>query len=120
MHSATRMAASLAAMLALMTPGSAAERRCGWVENPTPANWWLRDREAEWTLSTQGMYEAPGIDTMPDMRANGWVKTNGEYGYGCGCMVVEVDRASKLITRLISVKSAPLARCRADRALPAP
>jgi hypothetical protein len=52
---------------------AAAERRCGWLENPTPANLWLLDREAEWLLSAQGGYEAQGIDNLRDMttRANG-------------------------------------------------
>lgn len=27
--------------------GQAVEQRCGWVENPMPASWWLRDQEAE-------------------------------------------------------------------------
>ena len=112
--------AVVTAAVALAAPGQAAERRCGWIENPTPANWWLRDRDAEWTISTMEGYQAPGADLMPDMTKAGWVKTNVEYGYGCGCMVVEVDRASERITRLISATPIPLSRCRADHALPKP
>ncbi len=67
-----------------------------------------------------GGYQALGQDAMPDMSKSGWVKTNGEHGYGCGCMVVEVDQAAKRITRLISATPLPLARCRADHALPKP
>ena len=120
MQSIVRLSIGLAALIALDTTGQTAERRCGWVENPTPANWWLRDREAEWTLSSMGGDEAQGQDNMPDMSTRGWVKTNGGYGYGCGCMVVEVDRASKRITRLISATPVPLARCYADNTLPKP
>ena len=58
------------------TPAGA-ERRCGWLANPTPANYWLNDRDGEWTLSAQGGYRAPGMDEMPDMTTNGWVETNG-------------------------------------------
>ncbi len=115
-----RVAALLLFVLAPGLPGQAAERRCGWVENPTPANWWLRDREAEWMISTMGGYEAPGFDAMPDMQKAGWVWTNVRYGYGCGCMLVEVDRAAKRVTRLISAAPALLARCRADHRLPKP
>ena len=106
--------------MCLTTPTQAAERRCGWVENPTPANWWLRDREAEWTLSTMAGYQAPGFDSLPTMDTAGWVKTNGSYGYGCGCMVVETNRAAARITRLVSATPVPLARCRADHTLPKP
>ena len=120
MHLLTWPALCAAVLLALTRPGQSAERRCGWVENPTPANWWLRDREAEWTLSTMGGDQAPGQDAMPDMSTRGWVKTNGGYGYGCGCMVVEVDRTAHRITRLISAIPVPLARCRADHTLPKP
>ena len=30
------------------------ERRCGWLANPTPGNWWLIDADRTWTLSSQG------------------------------------------------------------------
>ena len=119
MHTRPGTAALIAAAITLAAP-ALAEQRCGWVENPTPANWWLRDRDGEWTISTMGGYQAPGSDEMPDMSKAGWVKTNGEHGYGCGCMVVEVDRASMRITRLISATPVRLARCRADHALPKP
>ncbi len=49
----------------------AAERRCGWLENPTPGNFSLRDRGGEWVLGVQGGYEAEGFDRMPDMTASG-------------------------------------------------
>jgi hypothetical protein len=35
-------------------PANAAETRCGWLQNPTPANWWLTDRDGTWTISAQG------------------------------------------------------------------
>ena len=64
------------------------EKRCGWLINPTPANWWLGDRQGEWELGVQGGYQAPGKDELPDMSARGWVETNGSYGYGCACLTV--------------------------------
>jgi hypothetical protein len=106
------------ALLAAALPAHAAERRCGWLQNPTPANWWLIDRNGEWTIGTQGGRQADGMDTMPDMSTKGWVETNGHHGYGCACMTVEVNRKTKQITRVINATPIPLRKCRADRALP--
>ena len=110
-------------LLAALPPGPgahAAERRCGWLDNPTPANWFLRDRDAEWVLSLQGGYAADGLDGMPDMTGQGWVETNGHYGHGCACLTVVVDRPARRITKLLSAQAQPLSRCRADPALPRP
>ena len=101
-----------------MAPSSAPERRCGWLQNPTPANWWLVDRDGEWLLGAQGGYQAPGMDDMPDMSARGWVEVNGHYGYGCACMNVVTDRATRRVTRLVSAAPVPLRQCRRDRRLP--
>ena len=94
------------------------ERRCGWLHNPTPANWWLVDRDGEWLLGAQGGYQAPGMDEMPDMTTAGWVETNGHYGHGCACMEVTVDRRTRRVSRVHSATPIPLHRCQADRALP--
>ncbi len=94
------------------------ERRCGWLQNPTPANYWLVDRDGEWTVSAQGGYHAEGWDEMPNMSARGWVRTNGYYGYGCACMTVTTDRAEMRITRIHSAEPVPLRQCRRDRRLP--
>ena len=111
----------LAAFLALVALGamqSQPERRCGWLHNPTPANWWLVDRDGEWLIGAQGGYQAPGMDNMPDMTTRGWVRTNGYYGHGCACMTVETDRRTMRITRIRSATPVPLAQCRSDRRLP--
>ena len=108
----------LAALLA--SPAGAAERRCGWLDNPTPANVWLIDRQGEWLISEQGRYHAPGWDEMPDMSTFGKVTTNVNYGYTCACMVVTTDRSSRRITRIISAKPVPLRQCRRDHRLPSP
>ena len=97
---------------------SAPERRCGWLQNPTPANYWLLDRDGEWTLGAQGGYQAEGMDNMPDMTTRGWVRVNGNYGYGCACMRVTTDRGSGRVTRIFSATPVPLRQCRADRRLP--
>ena len=113
------MLASLLAILAMaMAPVSQGERRCGWLQNPTPANWWLIDRDGEWLIGAQGGYQAPGMDEMPDMSARGWVETNGPHGHGCACLSVTVDVRSQRVTRIFSARPVPLRQCRADRRLP--
>ena len=113
-----------ALMLSMTTaplPASAqrgAEQRCGWLSNPTPGNYWLRDRNGEWLLSSQGGYRARGMDNMPDMTTRGWVETNGSYGYGCACMQVRTDRRNGRVTQLYSARPVPLNQCRRDRNLP--
>lgn len=39
------------------------ETRCGWLTNPTPANMWLQDRDAQWIIGMQGGYQLQG-DTL--------------------------------------------------------
>jgi hypothetical protein len=94
-------------------------RRCGWLVNPTPGNWWLTDRDGQWILGTQGADQAPGMDEMPDMSTAGWVETNGHYGYGCACLTIEADGEGR-VTRISNAEPKPLKQCRADRSLPKP
>ena len=93
------------------------ERRCGWLVNPTPANWWLTDRDGQWILGSQGADQAPGMEDMPDMSTAGWVETNGHYGHGCACMTITADR-DRRVTRVADAVPKPLSQCRADRSLP--
>jgi Protein of unknown function (DUF4087) len=104
----------------LVTPAMAFEKRCGWLANPTPANWSLTDSKGEWELGVQGGYQAPGMDKMPDMTTKGWVKENGNYGYGCACLIVETNSKAKRITRLVRAEPLPLEQCRADNKLKRP
>ena len=110
------MSLILIALLAA-APQSRPAQRCGWLSNPTPANWWLEDRDGEWTIGAQGGYQAPGMDEMPDMTTRGWVAVNGSYGYGCACMNVTTDARSRRITRIFSARPVPLRQCRGDRRL---
>src|SRR5688572_24091133 len=90
-----------------------AETRCGWFENPTPANAWLVDRDGEWTIAVQGGYQADG--DWPDFKDNQWVKTNINYGYGCACMKVTTDRADKRVVTIHTATAKPLSTCRRDK-----
>lgn len=108
----------LAALALSAAPQSPALRRCGWIDNPTNGNWWLTDRDGSWMIREQGSYEAPGMEQMENMSAWQWVRTNGHYGYGCGCLHVSVDRSGERITRITRARSLPLRQCRADPRLP--
>jgi len=98
-----------------------AELRCGWVDNPTPANWWLTDRDGEWLLSVQGVGDRNnGFLEVTDgwEFQNEWVETNGTYGYGCGCFEGEVDETTNWVLRVTDLSSQTLAICKSDSALP--
>jgi hypothetical protein len=104
---------------AVVAAAAKGERRCGWLVNPTPANWWLTDRDGQWILGTQGADQAPGMEEMPDMSAAGWVEINGHYGYGCACMTITAD-ADRRVIRIADAQPRPLRQCKADRKLPKP
>ena len=93
----------------------AAETRCGWFSNPTPANASLHDREAEWIIGVQGGHQADG--DWPEFSPKQWVETNVHYGYGCACLTVEVDRESGKVLKITSARARPLSACRRDKAL---
>jgi len=93
------------------------QTRCGWIDNPTPANWWLTDGYGEWIISVQGGRQAEGMDNLPDF-SSGWVETNGHYGYGCGCITGDVDVHDKRILSIQSAKQKRISACRNDKALP--
>jgi hypothetical protein len=118
------MAMRILVLLGLVAaaPLAAAEKRCGWIENPSPANWWLTDRQGEWTIMLQGGPEPAGMNKIPDLTTRDWVRTNGYYGYGCACMTVDTrfDGGERRIARIHSVVQLPLKQCRADRALKKP
>jgi len=107
----------------LTTSVSATEKRCGWLANPTPGNYYLFDADGGaqgWTIAAQGGYEAEGLDKIPDIsaKAKDYVKTNGNYGYACACLSVTTDKASSKILTLESVKQLPLKKCKTDKKLP--
>jgi hypothetical protein len=92
--------------------------RCGWFENPTPANAWFTDRDGEWLIGVQGGHQAQG--DWPRFPAWRWVRTNGRYGYGCACLRVLTEPSAFLITKIVSGSSRSLALCRRDAALKEP
>jgi hypothetical protein len=94
------------------------ETRCGWFSNPTPANVWLYDREAEWIIGIQGGYQVPGDWPGPNFKKGQWIITNvGDYGYGCACLRLRVNRRTQEVLEIKSARGRPLSQCRQDPAL---
>jgi hypothetical protein len=89
--------------------------RCGWISNPTPANVWLTDRDAEWTIGIQGGYQAEG--DLPDFQDKQFVKTNGSYGYGCGCIKGRFNSKTHRVEDISAATQKPLVTCRHDPSL---
>ena len=105
-------------MIAALPSVAAVETRCGWLDNPTPANWWLTDADGRWIIGTQGGYQAQGIEKIPDFKPSQYVKTNGYHGYTCACMDVTTNSKFSRIRRIYSVKPLNLSQCRQDPNLP--
>jgi hypothetical protein len=100
------------------TPSTDFETRCGWFTNPTPANVWLYDREAEWTIGVQGGYQVPGDWPWPKFKRGQWVVTNaGDHGYGCACLQLRVNKQSHEVVEIRTSRARPLAQCRQDASL---
>ena len=96
------------------TPGT---QRCGWFDNPTPANASLTDRDTEWTVGVQGGHQVQG--DWPRFANRDWVRTgHGSHGYGCACMKVSTDDKEQIV-QIFSARSRPLSACRQDPALKA-
>lgn len=94
------------------------ETRCGWFDNPTPANFSLFDRDGEWIIGVQGGYQVEGDWEGPDFKPRQWVSTNGgSYGYGCACLQLRVDKETHRVLEIKSSRVRPLSVCRRDRSL---
>ena len=106
-------------MIAPPHPASA-EERCGWLENPTPGNWWLKDRHGLWIISVQGGPYAEGVEKLPQPSPDRFVTTNGHYGYSCACLRGTFDAHAQTRKHIESACRSPLSVCRNDKALPTP
>lgn len=90
-------------------------RLCGWWDNPTPGNIWLKDRSGQWTIAMQGMYEASGDG--PPFTASQLLPKDAPHGHGCACITARVDRASKFVYSFTDAKALEPDVCRSDPAL---
>jgi hypothetical protein len=93
------------------------ETRCGWFSSPTPANISLYDRAGEWIIGVQGGHQLEGGWEWPKFKPGQWVKTNGNYGHGCACLQLRVDKETHRVLEIESARARPLAACRRDRSL---
>jgi hypothetical protein len=99
----------------------ASENRCGWLgQNIAPDYWWLSDAKATWIFPLQGDDEVDmdSADKIPMFDDKEFIKTNGSFGYGCACLTVTTDQASKRILRIHKGKQLPLKKCEDDKKLP--
>jgi Protein of unknown function (DUF4087) len=115
-----RRAAIVALIFAASLYPARADERCGWLENPTPGNWWLKDSHGLWIISAQGGPYAEGVEKITPPTPDRFVATNGQYGYSCACLNGTFDAHAQTMTRVDSVRASPLAICRNDEALPVP
>ncbi len=106
------------------TDASAAQRfekRCGWFSNPTPANVFFDDADGEWIIGAQGGYQIEDDWDWPEFKPRQWVNVNvGDYGYGCACMEMKVDRESRHVLAIRKAQARPLSACRRDKKLKEP
>ncbi|MFH4464884.1 DUF4087 domain-containing protein [Vibrio diabolicus] len=98
---------------------TAEETRCGWLENPSPANMWLIDRDGSWDISVQGTSNALDDKSMELLyqataNENEFVRTNRNYGFSCACLAVDVDEEQNSITTIYKSKQLPLKQCLED------
>lgn len=100
-------------------PAAATQNRCGWLANLTPGDWRLVDRDGSWTIAAQGSRAtAAGMDKLPAFDPKHFVRTQGDYGYGCACLHL-VTGLNRTVREIASARLLPLATCKADRSLPA-
>ncbi|ACB54476.1 hypothetical protein cce_5130 [Crocosphaera subtropica ATCC 51142] len=104
-------------------PLLAKERRCGWLFNPTPSNWWLIDANDQWVLSLQGSHQATGVH-IRNFESDEWMYAypggSPSYGYGCACLDVIVDYQTKYILSVENGFYQKLDVCKTDPHLPPP
>ena len=102
---------------------SASEYRCGWLENPSPSNFWLTDNAGTWYISMQGGYHVKDryFNRLPKINPNEYVRTNANYGYSCACLSVKTNKKKRRITKIYKKgKSLLLKRCLEDPKLSFP
>jgi hypothetical protein len=89
--------------------------RCGWWDNPTPGNVFFTDRDGEWTVAMQGMYEADG--DWPNFARDQTAPRDAPHRHGCACARMQADPQSHLVSRFTDAHARPLKVCRSDAAL---
>jgi hypothetical protein len=102
-------------------PIGSASRRCGWLANLAPGDWWLVDGDRTWVLAKQGDDNAATtavMDRVPAFDTEQFVRTGNYYGYSCACLTAVADGTLGRITAIVSSQRLTLATCKADETLP--
>lgn len=113
------LAAAAAALAIGSTAGATVQTRCGWINNPTPANWWLVDGDGLWMIGVQGGHQAPGLELIDISRNDAQYVSN--YRYACGCVRADYrDGQERVAARVLAYQSRTLKACLEDPNVPAP
>lgn len=112
------MVLTLLMMTALTTTAFAQEKRCGWIANPTPGNYWITDAQDTWTMAVQGGYQAEGLDKLQYPNNDQYVETNGNYGYFCGCVSANFNKETLYVEFIKNASAELLKTCLEDPNLP--
>jgi len=96
------------------------ETRCGWISSPTPGNYWIDDADGRWIISTQGGYQAEGVENLAYPEDDQYVDTNGNYGYFCGCITASTSRHEMKVVSIRRSKAKRLKDCLKDPKLDKP
>jgi hypothetical protein len=110
----------IASLVAFFSSSALGETRCGWIENPTPGNFWLTDKDGEWTIGVQGGFQAEGIEVIEFPADAQYVNVNGNYGYFCGCITGQSDSETMRILSISKSKAKLLKDCLKDENVPKP
>ncbi len=101
---------------------TADETRCGWLENPSPANMWLIDRDGVWNILVQGVpskLDDKSVELAYQAIANEkeFVRSNLNYGFSCACLTAELDREKKQFKAIYKARQLSLKQCLEDTAI---
>lgn len=100
----------------------AKETRCGWLENPSPANIWLIDHDDTWAISVQGApisLDDKSLDLAYQAIKNQqeFVRTNQSYGFSCACLTIDADKDEKSIKVIYKAQQLTLKQCLEDTSI---
>lgn len=85
---------------------TAAEMRCGWIENTMPSDLSLSDRDGSWKLASFE-WQTEGFDHIPST----------DHGDTCGCISGVTDKKSMRILKVLGGKLLPASTCQRDKNL---
>ncbi|MFN8846275.1 MAG: DUF4087 domain-containing protein [Bdellovibrionales bacterium] len=91
------------------------QKRCGWVASFSPGNWDFTDREGQWQMALQGVFEARGLNF--EGYENDEELVGGPQKKFCACFKARVDKKKKHILEIKEIKNLPLNKCRTDKSL---